>query len=59
GIFLGLVFVAYVYIWRMGGFDWSETAATPIETDVSGGVMADADADLASSLRDPEAAGAR
>src|SRR4249920_551287 len=28
-VFIGLVFVAYVYIWRKGGFDWS--AATPVE----------------------------
>jgi len=27
-IFIGLVFVAYVYIWRKGGFEWS---ATPVE----------------------------
>ena len=24
GIFVALVFVAYVYIWRTGGFDWTE-----------------------------------
>jgi NADH-quinone oxidoreductase subunit A len=23
-IFIGLVFVAYVYVWRKGGLDWSE-----------------------------------
>jgi NADH-quinone oxidoreductase subunit A len=27
-VFIGLVFVAYVYIWRKGGFDWA-TASTP------------------------------
>ena len=27
-VFIGLVFVAYVYIWRKGGFDWTE-ASTP------------------------------
>jgi NADH-quinone oxidoreductase subunit A len=26
GIFLALVFVAYVYIWRKGGLDWSDDA---------------------------------
>ena len=25
-VFIGLVFVAYVYIWRKGGLDWSERA---------------------------------
>jgi NADH-quinone oxidoreductase subunit A len=29
-VFIGLVFVAYVYIWRKGGLDWT-TAPTPIE----------------------------
>jgi len=24
-VFIGLVFVAYVYIWRKGGFDWAST----------------------------------
>ena len=28
-VFIGLVFVAYVYVWRKGGLDWS--AVTPIE----------------------------
>jgi NADH-quinone oxidoreductase subunit A len=26
GIFIGLVFVAYVYVWRKGGLDWSSPA---------------------------------
>ena len=30
-VFVGLVFVAYVYIWRKGGFDWS-ARATPRRT---------------------------
>ena len=30
-IFIGLVFVAYVYVWRKGGLDWSETV-TPVES---------------------------
>jgi hypothetical protein len=29
-VFVGLVFVAYAYIWRKGGFDWADDA-TPIE----------------------------
>jgi len=24
GVFIGLVFVAYVYVWKKGGLDWSE-----------------------------------
>ncbi len=28
-VFIGLVFVAYVYVWRKGGLDWS--VVTPIE----------------------------
>ena len=23
-VFIGLVFVAYVYVWRKGGLDWEE-----------------------------------
>jgi NADH-quinone oxidoreductase subunit A len=30
-VFIGLVFVAYVYIWRKGGFDWAHEEATPNE----------------------------
>src|SRR5947199_9699278 len=30
-VFIGLVFVAYVYIWRKGGFDWAHSAVTPVE----------------------------
>jgi hypothetical protein len=33
-VFIALVFVAYVYVWRMGGFDWRETAVTPVEATV-------------------------
>src|SRR5262245_29216139 len=28
-IFIGLVLVAYVYIWRTGGFDWTGTDRSP------------------------------
>jgi NADH-quinone oxidoreductase subunit A len=30
-VFIGLVFVAYAYIWRKGGFDWAHEEAMPIE----------------------------
>ena len=30
-VFIGLVFVAYAYIWRKGGFDWAHAAAAPAE----------------------------
>jgi NADH-quinone oxidoreductase subunit A len=29
GVFIGLVFVAYVYIWRKGGLDWSQEPPAP------------------------------
>ena len=57
--FIGLVFVAYVYIWRSGGFDWAEGGQTPAGAEVPGDVMADDDAEVAASTRDPEVAGAR
>jgi NADH-quinone oxidoreductase subunit A len=30
-IFIALVFVAYVYIWRKGGFEWAAGEVTPVE----------------------------
>ena len=30
GVFIALVFVAYVYVWRKGGLDWSEDIVTPV-----------------------------
>ena len=30
-VFIGLVFVAYAYIWRKGGFDWAQGGVTPVE----------------------------
>ena len=30
-VFIALVFVAYVYIWRKGGFDWSAGEVAPNE----------------------------
>jgi NADH-quinone oxidoreductase subunit A len=30
-VFVGLVFVAYAYIWRKGGFDWAQQDVTPSE----------------------------
>jgi NADH-quinone oxidoreductase subunit A len=47
-VFIALVFVAYAYVWRKGGLDWSTGSAPPIET--AADVMADAP---------KEAAGAR
>jgi len=32
-VFIGLVFVAYVYIWRKGGFEWAHQEITPNETE--------------------------
>ena len=32
-VFIGLVFVAYAYIWRKGGFEWAHEEATPSEPD--------------------------
>ncbi len=59
--FIGLVFVAYVYIWRSGGLDWADSVEPALETGADGQakVMADADADVAAAMRDPEVAGAR
>ena len=31
-VFVALVFVAYVYVWRKGGLDWSNESVTSIET---------------------------
>jgi NADH-quinone oxidoreductase subunit A len=28
-VFIGLVFVAYVYVWRKGGLDWTGPASAP------------------------------
>ncbi len=28
-VFIGLVFVAYVYVWRLGGLDWTDGARRP------------------------------
>jgi NADH-quinone oxidoreductase subunit A len=32
-VFIGLVFVAYAYIWRKGGFEWAHDEVTPSEPD--------------------------
>ena len=32
-VFIGLVFVAYVYIWRKGGFDWGAGEIAPNEAE--------------------------
>ena len=32
-VFVALVFVAYVYVWKMGGLDWGREPQAPAETD--------------------------
>jgi hypothetical protein len=32
-VFIALVFVAYVYVWRKGGFDWSAGEIAPNEAE--------------------------
>jgi NADH-quinone oxidoreductase subunit A len=32
-IFIGLVFVAYAYIWRKGGFEWAHAGVSPGEAE--------------------------
>jgi NADH-quinone oxidoreductase subunit A len=32
-VFIALVFVAYVYIWRKGGLDWAQDQVTPVESE--------------------------
>ena len=49
-VFIALVFVAYVYVWKKGGLDWA-TTATPIRDAVVDEQEAPG--------RTPEAAGAR
>ncbi len=31
-VFIALVFVAYIYIWRKGGLDWAQDQVTPVES---------------------------
>ena len=31
-VFIAMVFVAYVYVWRKGGLDWSSASVTQVET---------------------------
>jgi NADH-quinone oxidoreductase subunit A len=30
-VFIGLVFVAYIYVWRKGGLEWSGVTVAPVE----------------------------
>jgi NADH-quinone oxidoreductase subunit A len=55
GIFIALVLVAYVYVWRSGGFDWAEAAETPLEP----GTAAAAGGDGAAVTPEAEVTGAR
>jgi NADH-quinone oxidoreductase subunit A len=50
-VFIGLVFVAYLYIWRKGGLDWSDEVA-PIEDEAL------VQAERAAAQRVPESVGA-
>jgi NADH-quinone oxidoreductase subunit A len=49
-VFIALVFVAYVYVWKKGGLDWGTSARAPTEESTS---------QREGSERLPEAAGAR
>jgi NADH-quinone oxidoreductase subunit A len=53
-VFIALVFVAYVYVWKKGGLDWSSATLTPNEASV----QADARADRPDDFK-TEVAGAR
>jgi NADH-quinone oxidoreductase subunit A len=54
-VFIALVFVAYVYVWRKGGLDWSSPAVLRAQVRAA---AAPADA-TPPPPRSPEAAGAR
>jgi NADH-quinone oxidoreductase subunit A len=56
GIFIALVLVAYVYVWRSGGFDWAEAAETPHEPGTAAAV---AGGDGAAVTPEAEVTGAR
>ena len=56
-IFIALVFVAYVYIWKKGGLDWAGSSLTPIETESE--VRRDLDVPARATEAREEAAGAR
>ena len=56
-IFIALVFVAYVYIWKKGGLDWAESSLTPIESEAE--VRRDLDVPARATEAREEAAGAR
>jgi len=34
-VFIGLVFVAYIYVWRQGGLDWGRSEQVGAEDDVA------------------------
>jgi NADH-quinone oxidoreductase subunit A len=56
-LFIGLVFVAYVYIWRTGGLDWAEEVDAPLDALAAADLRAGPDA--VPPARDREVAGAR
>jgi NADH-quinone oxidoreductase subunit A len=53
-VFIALVFVAYVYVWKKGGLDWSSATLLPNETSVQADARADRPDDF-----EAEVAGAR
>ena len=54
-LFIGLVFVAYIYIWKKGGLDW---ASSPSRTGSLGGIATEGKPAKEPEPR-PEAVGAR
>jgi hypothetical protein len=54
-IFIGLVLVAYVYVWKKGGLDW-KTTVTPVEEEL---FQRELEPTLGPNEEDPEVAGAR
>jgi NADH-quinone oxidoreductase subunit A len=54
-IFIGLVLVAYVYVWKKGGLDW-RTTVTPVEEEL---FRRELEPTLGPKDEDPEVAGAR
>ena len=42
---IALVFVAYAYIWRKGGFDWAHEEVTPVDEPADVPVVAEAEPD--------------
>jgi NADH-quinone oxidoreductase subunit A len=59
-VFIGLVFVAYVYVWRSGGLDWERPQRRPMSSAAaasSPALPSEAGAPGARSRREPHGAG--